>query len=79
MAAKKREKNSDKPRNAKERTPSTKFNAEAYRQLSADETVKRERRFEEMGFPPEGPSLGDEEDEVAPFPLPLPADREEVP
>src|SRR5690606_26780848 len=79
MAAKKREKNSDKPRNAKERTPSTKFNAEAYRQLSADETVKREPRFQEMGFPPAAPSHGAEEDALAPVPLPLPADREEVP
>lgn len=79
MAEKKRGTGSDTPQKTKDRTPSTKFNPEAYRELSADATVERERRFEEMGFPPEGPSLGDEEDETSPLPLPLPAEREEAP
>lgn len=77
MAEKQRGKGSDKPQ--KDKKPSTRFSAEGYRELAAEATLHRERRFEEMGFPPEGPSLGDEEDETPPLPEPLPAEREEAP
>lgn len=52
----------------------TQFSARGYRELSAARTEEREREFSALGFPPHGPSLGDE-DEIPTVPQPIPSER----
>ncbi|MDC0744762.1 hypothetical protein [Polyangium mundeleinium] len=46
----------------------TVFSHEHYHELSADETEARERGFDARGFPVEGPSLREAEQEAEPSP-----------
>jgi len=59
---------------AEKNTRPTHFSHEHYHELSADETEARVREFERLGFPIEGPSLREAEQQAEPTPLP-PAEK----